>query len=281
MRILAPAILVLTLLTPGVSAAAPPADGSTGTATGDGSPPPTIAIIIDDMGHDLTQGMRLVNANSPITLAFLPYRPYTIQLAEAAHRHNKEVMLHVPMANTHNIGLGQGGLDVNMDKNTTTSILRRDLSAIPYVQGVNNHMGSELTQMQPNMDWVMSELFRYPVYFVDSRTIASTVAGKTASRYKVPSLDRDVFLDNEQNEAYIDRQFHELIRKARENGTAIAIGHPHQATVDYLLKKLPELDQQGIAVATVSALWAMRNNNQRMFADGDKKPISTVFAKQD
>lgn len=277
MRILVPALLTLTLLTPGLSAAVPPAVGA---VPGDSSPPPTIAIIIDDMGHDLTQGMRLVKAGSPITLAFLPYRPYTTQLAEAAHQHRKEVMLHVPMANTHNIGLGQGGLDVSMDQATTTTTLRRDLSAIPYVKGVNNHMGSELTQMQPNMDWVMSELFRYPVYFVDSRTIASTVAGKTASRYNVPNLDRDVFLDNEQTEAYIDRQFQELIRKARENGTAIGIGHPHKATVDYLLKKLPELDEQGIAVATVSALWAMRNHNHRMFADGEKQPITKVFAKQ-
>lgn len=277
MRILAPALLVLTLLTPVMSAAASPA---TAAASGDSTPPPTIAIIIDDMGHDLTQGMRLVNAGSPITLAFLPYRPYTTQLAEAAHQHRKEIMLHVPMANTHNIGLGPGGLDVSMNRTTTTTTLRRDLSAIPYVQGVNNHMGSELTQMQPNMDWVMSELFRYPVYFVDSRTIASSVAGKTASRYKVPSLSRDVFLDNEQTEAYIDRQFRDLIRKARENGTAIAIGHPHKATVDYLLKKLPELDEQGIAVATVSALWAMRNNNQKMFADGQKQAINTVYAKQ-
>ena len=277
MRILAPALLALTLLSPGMSAAEPAPAPS---ARGDSTPPPTIAIIIDDMGHDLTQGMRLVNAHSPITLAFLPYRPYTVQLAEAAHAHSKEVMLHVPMANTHNIGLGQGGLDVTMDRGTTTTTLRRDLSAIPYVKGVNNHMGSELTQLQPNMDWVMSELFRYPLYFVDSRTIASTVAGKTASRYKVPNLDRDVFLDNEQNEAYIDRQFQALIRKARENGTAIGIGHPHKATVDYLLKKLPELDEQGIAVATVSALWAMRNNNQSMFAKGDKQPITTVFARQ-
>ncbi len=278
MRVLASALLVLTLLIPGISTAAAPTVGAT---PGDSAIPPTIAIIIDDMGHDLHQGMRLVNAHSPITLAFLPYRPYTVQLAEAAHRHRKEVMLHVPMANTHNIGLGQGGLDVNMDQITTTSTLRRDLNAIPYVKGVNNHMGSKLTRMQPNMDWVMSELFRYPLYFVDSRTIASTVAGETAARYKVPTLSRDVFLDNEQTEVSIDRQFKELIRKARENGTAIAIGHPHKATVDYLLKKLPELDEQGIAVATVSALWAIRNNNRSMFADGDKQPVNSIFAKQD
>ncbi len=243
--------------------------------------PPTIAIIIDDMGHNLHEGERLANLDQPLTLAFLPYRRHTDPLARLAHSRSKEIMLHIPMANTRNFSLGPGGLTPDMDEPATTITLRRALQSIPYVQGVNNHMGSLLTQQLKPMDWVMKELYRYPVYFVDSRTIASSVAGDVATAYQIPTMTRDVFLDHEQTEEFVDRQFKELIRQAKENGSAIGIGHPHTVTVDYLEKHLPLLDEQGIAIATVSGLWAIRNNNQKMFAEGEKQTIRPAFAKKD
>ncbi|MGO1462638.1 MAG: divergent polysaccharide deacetylase family protein [Marinobacter sp.] len=242
--------------------------------------PPTIAIIIDDMGHNLHEGERLANLDQPLTLAFLPYRRHTDTLARLAHNRSKEIMLHAPMANTRNFSLGPGGLTSDMDQQHLTTTLRRALQSIPHVQGVNNHMGSLLTQQLKPMDWVMKELYRYPVYFVDSRTIASSVAGNVAEAYQIPTLSRDVFLDHEQTEAFVDKQFKELIRRAKENGSAVGIGHPHTVTVDYLEKHLPQLDEQGIAIATVSGLWAIRNNNRKMFAEGEKQAIRPTFAKK-
>ena len=246
-----------------------------------GQVPPTIAIIIDDMGHNLQEGTRLANLEQPVTLAFLPYRRHTVPLAKLAHQKQKEIMLHAPMANTRNFGLGPGGLTSDMDSQSLKSTLRRALQSIPHVKGVNNHMGSLLTQQLKAMDWVMSELDRYPVYFVDSRTIASSIAGEVADAYRIPTLTRDVFLDHEQTEEYVDRQFKLLIKRARENGSAVGIGHPHKVTVDYLEKHLPMLDEQGIAVATVSGLWAMRNNNRPMFAEGEKQTIRPAYAKSE
>ncbi|WP_417513309.1 divergent polysaccharide deacetylase family protein [Marinobacter sp.] len=270
----APLILALAALANLVAGAA-----SAEPATNDVLP--TIAIIIDDMGHNLHEGERLANLDQPLTLAFLPYRRHTDALARLAHGRDKEIMLHAPMANTRNFGLGPGGLTSDMDEQSLTTTLRRALQSIPYVQGVNNHMGSLLTQKPRPMDWVMKELHRYPVYFVDSRTIASSVAGDVAEAYQIPTMTRDVFLDHEQTEEFVDRQFRELIRRAKENGSAVGIGHPHTVTVDYLEKHLPLLDEQGIAIATVSGLWAIRNNNQRMFAEGEKQTIRPAFAKKD
>ncbi|SDW11496.1 hypothetical protein SAMN04487960_101349 [Marinobacter mobilis] len=241
--------------------------------------PPTIAIIIDDMGHNRVEGERLIALDQPLTLAFLPYRRFTQSLAEQAHRNNKEIILHAPMANTHNFGLGPGGLTSDMGRSDTIQTLRRALQSIPHVSGVNNHMGSLLTQRMEPMEWVMSELHQYPLYFVDSRTIASSIAADVARAYQIPALTRDVFLDHEQTEAFVDQQFQLLIRLARENGTAIAIGHPHTVTVDYLEKHLPQLDEQGIAVATVSGIWALRNNNREMFAEGEKRAINPMLAR--
>lgn len=251
-------------------------------AQGDEGVQPTIAIIIDDMGANAIEGRRLIRMEQPLTLAFLPHRRHTRALATSAHRHHKEVMLHAPMDNTRHIGLGAGGLTADMDQATIAATLRDSLQAIPYVQGVNNHMGSLLTQLPEPMTWVMEELRKHPLYFVDSRTIASTIAGQTAADNDIPTLTRDVFLDHEQTEEFVHQQFQLLIQKARENGTAIAIGHPHTVTVDYLEKALPELDEQGIAVATVSAVWAIRNGNRRMFVEREgRDTVTTVATKSE
>lgn len=249
-------------------------------ASQDSQPPPTIAIIIDDMGHNRIEGERLIAIEQPLTLAFLPFRRHTTALAEKAHLRQKEIMLHAPMANTRLLELGPGGLDPDMSEGEMATTLRRALKSIPHVQGVNNHMGSLLTQQLKAMDWVMAELTHYPVYFVDSRTIASSIAGDVAAAYRIPTLTRDVFLDHEQTEEYVDRQFELLVKRAREHGSAIGIGHPHKVTVDYLEKRLPEMDEEGIAVATVSGVWAMRNGNRRMFAEGEKQPVPPALANR-
>ena len=243
--------------------------------------PPTIAIIIDDMGHNRVQGERLIALDQPLTRAFLPFRRYTTSMAEKAHKRQKEIMLHSPMANTRRLALGPGGLSTDMSQGELALTLRRSLRSIPHVSGVNNHMGSLLTQQLKAMDWVMAELNHYPVYFVDSRTIASSIAGDVAAAYRIPTLTRDVFLDHEQTEEYVDKQFQLLIKKARENGSAVGIGHPHKVTVDYLAKRLPQLDEEGIAIATVSGVWAIRNGNRAMFAEGEKQAIRPSLANKE
>lgn len=236
---------------------------------------PTIAIIIDDMGHHKAMGQRLVNLDVPLTLAFLPFRRHARELAEAGHQNGKEIMLHAPMANTRGVGLGAGGLSAEMSALEIGASLRRSLQSVPHVRGVNNHMGSLLTQSHDLMLPVMAELRQYPLYFVDSRTIASTVAAEVALAQHIPTLSRDVFLDHEQTEEYVDRQFQRLIELARKNGSAIAIGHPHRVTVEYLEKHLPELDEQGIAIASISGLWRLRHRNQPMFVH-ERRPIAPV-----
>ncbi|XOZ33183.1 divergent polysaccharide deacetylase family protein [Halomonadaceae bacterium KBTZ08] len=237
-----------------------------GTAVSQG-PPPTIAIIIDDLGLNRQAGQRLMAMDQPLTLAFLPHRPYSRKQARAAAASGKEVILHVPMANKARIGLGPGGLAADMSRQETQRTLRRALASVPAATGINNHMGSLLTQVQGPMNWVMEELAGRNLLFIDSRTTAATVAKATALSKNVPAMSRDVFLDNNRDEASIHRQFRQLLKEAREKGTAIGIGHPYEETLDYLEKMLPKLDRYGYAVATVSTVWSMRHNNQAPFPD--------------
>ncbi|TNC81051.1 MAG: hypothetical protein C9356_10640 [Oleiphilus sp.] len=227
---------------------------------------PTIAIIIDDMGHNYQTGYELAALPYPITLSFLPGRRFTLALAEFAASQNKEIMLHVPMENTQGIALGIGALKRGMTEADFKESLNQSISAIPYAVGLNNHMGSLLTADNEAMRWVMETLQSNRLYFVDSRTTAKSVAARLASRFGIPNLVRDVFLDHEQSYGYIRSQFRKLLAHAREHGSAIAIAHPHRVTTEFLKEHLPELDQQGFALATASGLWQIKHPVAHMHA---------------
>jgi polysaccharide deacetylase 2 family uncharacterized protein YibQ len=238
---------------------------------------PAIAIIIDDMGNTQELSERAVRLPAPVTYAFLPDLRYTAVYAEMAHQRGHEIMLHAPMENHKNLPLGPMALTSLMDTTTLSATLRTAIRSIPHISGVNNHMGSLLTEDRLAMSTVMNEVGQHPLYFVDSRTTANTVAQRVAELQGIPTLARDVFLDHVISYRAIHLQFMRLIDIARKNGTAIAIGHPHPETLQYLEDTLPRLGEQGISVATVKGIWAIRNQGRPMF-DVTPSPRSAILA---
>lgn len=217
-----------------------------------------IAIIIDDLGHNSQLGARAIALPGPVTLSVLPYTRHSRSLAERASRNGKEVMLHLPMANLANLPLGPGGLDAALSRNVFLARLASAVERVPHARGINNHMGSYLTQQRVEMGWLMTELSRRQLFFVDSRTTPDSVASTIARQRNILSSSRDVFLDNTRSYYEIDRAFRELISIARREGTAIAIAHPHRVTLHYLEMTLPLLSGDGITMVPVSELLALR-----------------------
>ncbi len=220
---------------------------------------PTIAIIIDDMGHSYEPGVALINLPYPLTLSFLPNRRFTNRLVEMANFHGKEIMLHAPMQNSLGFGLGYGGLNKTMSEYEIKHTLIQSFEKINYMVGLNNHMGSVLTTDPKVMKWVMEIVSQHPFYFVDSRTSSLSVAANMAEQLQIPNLSRDIFLDHIQDREFIQRQFLKLLEIAEEKGTAIAIGHPHPETIEYLSLALSRLDEKGFSIATVSNIWQIRH----------------------
>lgn len=213
-----------------------------------------LAIIIDDIGYNLPLGRRTADLPGNITLAILPFTPHGVELAERAHRRGKEIMLHAPMSNHHNYPLGRGGLTPHMKRPEFLSVLRQNLANIPYIKGVNNHMGSQLTEQTEPMGWLMDELQRRHLYFVDSRTSARTQALTMAERIHLPSRKRDVFLDDERNTKAIRQQLIDALQRAQKQGSAIAIGHPYPETLALLEQITPLLEQYRVQLVAVSNL---------------------------
>jgi len=222
---------------------------------------PAIAIIIDDMGNQQAQGLRVLDLPGPVACAFLPYGAYTVSLAERAHQQGKEVMLHLPMqAVEHAQGSQQEGmLTLDMTRQQFQSELRRAIGAVPHVSGLNNHMGSLLTRHPGSMAWLMQAIGnRGDLFFVDSRTTRATVAQQLATEYGIPNIARKVFFDNEDETAAIRAQFRRLLAAARAEGTALGIGHPRPATLQVLTEELAHLDEQGIQLLPVARLIEMQ-----------------------
>jgi len=213
------------------------------------------SIIIDDLGNNLEYGRDIINLPAALTVAILPKTTYAKNLARLAAKNNKEVMLHLPMQSIEHHRHSPGTLDLHMTKKEFRAQLQLNLNAIPYVRGVNNHMGSLLTRHPGHMTWLMDELSKHGgLYFIDSRTTKKSIANKIADEYKIPSLTRDFFLDPDDNKKTLRIQFDRFIKKVHQRGYALAIAHPYPRTIQFLKRHLKELETQGITLVPVSKL---------------------------
>lgn len=207
---------------------------------------PMVAIIIDDMGYDRKLCKKFIRLAAPITCSILPGSPHRLEIAEYAHKKGKCVMLHLPMEPIQYpaVNPGPGALLSSMSPNTLIRTLKQDLNAVPYISGVNNHMGSRLTADSDKMNQVLSILKTRRLFFIDSRTTAKSVARSSARLFAVPFAERDVFLDNNPSKKKIKKQIEKLIVIAEKTGFAIGIGHPHKTTCEAIAEMIPEIKKR-------------------------------------
>ncbi|GFE61601.1 divergent polysaccharide deacetylase family protein [Geobacter sp. AOG2] len=215
-----------------------------------------LAIIIDDMGSTLQEARALAGIGLPLTFSIIPGLHSDRDVAGFAARSGIETMIHIPMQSKGwpQRRLEANGLLTSMDDAAIREHLGEYTREIPTAIGVNNHMGSEFTEHEDKMRVVLEELKGKGLFFIDSVTTPRTVGARLAREMGVKTAKRNVFLDNEQNGAYIRGQLAQAVRMAKKNGTAIAICHPHPATIATLVETLPALAGQGITLVPVSQL---------------------------
>lgn len=230
--------------------------------------PIPVSIIIDDLGYSLERGRQAIEIPAALTYSVLPQTPYGEPLAELAHRHGKEVLLHLPMEGSRLDANEPDSLNQRMSEAVFRGTLQSQLDSVPYVVGVNNHMGSMLTPRSLQMNWLMEELAGRSLFFVDSRTTAATVAPLAAQRHNVPFLQRDVFLDNIRDGASIRAAFLRLVHLAKERNGAVAIAHPHPETLSVLAELLPELAEHRLKLVNMSEQIRLRGQHLRYALDG-------------
>jgi polysaccharide deacetylase 2 family uncharacterized protein YibQ len=218
---------------------------------------PQIVIIIDDMGMDRVHTREVAALPGPLTLSYMPYPPHIAEEVETGRAAGHEIMMHVPME-PDDKKLEDGAEDWFLNTGVSAALLKktlvRDLAAFDGYVGINNHMGSRLTQDRAAMDAVMAELQERGLLFVDSRTIAASVAAKAAAEHQVPQATRDVFLDDVETTEAVNKQLADVERIARKYGHAVAIGHPKAVTIEALKGWLPGLEKKRFVLVPVSAV---------------------------
>ena len=241
--------------TRGKPTAPKPASASARTAIPSGGPG-LAAIVIDDLGNELAPAERIAAWKQPVAGAVLPGVAFSVASARALASGGKEVLLHLPMepSGYPKVRPGPGVILRSQTDAEIARILEGDLATVPGAVGVNNHMGSAATADPRVMRIVARVLSNRGLYFLDSRTTDATVAERTAEEASVPSVRRRVFLDDVETDEAVTKQLAELVRRAREEGSAVAIGHPYGVTLAVLEREMPSLESKGVKLVRVGDL---------------------------
>jgi uncharacterized protein len=213
---------------------------------------PRLAIILDDLGHDRAAAESLLALPFPLTVSVIPHLPYSSEVAEDAFRRGDQVLLHLPMESESEVKQEGVELRVGMSSRQVESALEGMLETVPHAVGVNNHQGSRATADPVLMEELMPALRQRGLFFIDSRTTKATVAYTVAKSSGVRAASRKVFLDDTPTKEAVRAQINLAARDAARDGFAIAIGHPHPATLAALGELVPQLESRGIRLVFAS-----------------------------
>lgn len=210
-----------------------------------------IVLIIDDMGNK-SSDQKAFKLPPEVAFAILPHTPFSTSFAKRSEDEHRDVLIHMPMEALSGLYMGPGGISSDMDSLVIKDLLAKAHATIPNAIGINNHMGSRLTQLQKPMQATMEYLIYHRMFFVDSRTTRYSKAQTIARNHGVPNLGRHVFLDHFRETQHIDYQFRRLVRIAKKRGLAVGIAHPHDVTLDYLMVALQAIAQEGVILSNIS-----------------------------
>jgi len=202
---------------------------------------PSLSLVIDDLGYSFEQAKQVLQLPGEHTYAIIPSTTYSRKIAQFAHQNGHEIILHMPMQSSVDLVIESTALHDDMTEEEITASVTNMISDIPYIKGINNHMGSKLTEMgyimRPVMETIKQQNKNF--YFLDSRTTPLSKAYQQALQAGVPTIKRDVFLDyNHTNPESIAYQFERWLKKAKKNGHAVAIAHPYKSTMTLLKEKI-------------------------------------------
>jgi len=202
-----------------------------------------VALIIDDVGYDLEALRRILALNVPVAISILPDSPHSERAAEISHQAGQMVMLHLPMepdTAKYRDRMDASFLRADMSPEQLRQVFMRDLSHVPFVEGVNNHMGSHLTRMHGAMDGLMKVIGEEGLFFVDSKTSGKSVAAAAAEHAGLAWASRQIFLDHHLDKEYLREAWQKAEACQAEGKACVVIAHPHPETVAFLEQQLAD-----------------------------------------
>lgn len=233
-----------------------------------------IAVIIDDIGYDLRLVEELAQIGAPLAFAILPHTPHAVESARLLHGAGKEVLLHLPMEpRSYPVeNPGAGALFTHMSDEEIRRRIEADMTAVPYISGVNNHMGSRFMEDEAKLLVVMNVLAERNLFFVDSRTTPDSRGRAAAARAGVRFLERAVFIDHPPGYATALANLIDPPRQGWENQRPLLlIGHPFPGTVRALKEASSLWQNEGVQIIPVSACVNLLDGKEKTGALATKR----------
>jgi polysaccharide deacetylase 2 family uncharacterized protein YibQ len=209
---------------------------------------PAIALVIDDTGNSLTNLPLWLKVDVPLSFSVIPWTQQSSKLATEFHNAGFQVMMHIPTQNgPPNTFSGTGQLSLGMSRDTVFNTLDKDLTSVPYVTGINNHQGGagcdDLSLMTYECEWAKSKGF----FVVDSASSNHSQVTKAAKSLGMGKRLNEVFIDHQNDPAYIRNAMQQLAGLAKKNGYAIGICHYHRPNTPTVVgEMIKTLKAQGI-----------------------------------
>ena len=214
-----------------------------------------IAIVLDDFGYNINNLDLLFGITSPLTISILPNLAYSERIAEGAGKRNFEIILHLPLEpHDETVRLEEGTIMVGMSREEINNLLAKAIKSVPGLKGISNHMGSKAMENRILMKGVFAELQKRGLYFLDNLVADKSVCREISLETGLRTVARSVFLDNESDESYIEKQLLHTADLAAKTGWAIGVGHDKLHTIQVLTKVLPRLEKAGFKFVYVSEL---------------------------
>jgi len=213
-----------------------------------------MAIIVDDLGiKSLDYARRLCALEQTVTLSILPFQNRTSDVVQLASETGTPYMLHMPMEPTTSaVDPGKGAITTRDLESDIFAKLDHAFESVRGAHGLNNHMGSKVTENIRTMEIIVQYLKDNEYFFIDSRTSQDSRGYELSRKNGVKSEKLTRYIDIEDDRALIARRLDELADTALEEGLVIAICHDRPFTVEVLEKKLPELERRGIRFVEIA-----------------------------
>lgn len=219
---------------------------------------PRMAIVIDDLGQSLKDCEYFASLPVSVNCAVMPGMRNSKKCAELVLRKEQTLLIHFPWENLGKNAIKQYPIRLtsNMSSAEMRKMFTRAIESVPGAHGINNHMGSVLSQNPQAIKKIMTIMSKLPQqkFFLDSHTSRKTQAFDHAYAYGIPAALNNAFLDGKQDEAYIQNQFAYAVRHAEKYGSVIAICHGNRQVTKRVLEKCISLYNDRVEFVSLTEL---------------------------
>ncbi|AHH03779.1 hypothetical protein BHY_0828 [Borrelia nietonii YOR] len=125
---------------------------------------------------------------------------------------------------------------------------------------MNNHMGSLITSNEDIMQIILIKLKEENRYFFDSLTTQESISEKTGKNIGILVEQRDIFLDNKDNEKAVIQALKRAKQIARTKGIVKVIGHIWSKNTLKILKQESENLKQEFEFKNLINLYQREEN---------------------